>query len=57
MCYVMRACTGLLCRSLGVHISKVRSITLDDWETEHQKVTNLGMERSDLHVQYMSMSM
>jgi hypothetical protein len=33
--YVYIAC----CRSLGVHISKVRSIQLDAWEPELLKVT------------------
>ena len=33
------------CRSLGVHISKVRSITLDDWEQDLLKVMlGLGNE-------------
>lgn len=26
------------CRSLGVHLSKVRSLTLDSWEPEQLKV-------------------
>lgn len=32
--------TSLLsvCRSLGVHLSKVRSLTLDSWEAEQLKV-------------------
>lgn len=30
-------CSGIH-RSLGVHISKVRSVTLDDWDMELQKV-------------------
>ena len=34
------------CRSLGVHVSKVRSITLDSWEPELLKVmTELGNAR------------
>ena len=28
----------VLCRSLGVHVSKVRSLTLDAWEPESLKV-------------------
>jgi len=36
----------LLHRSLGVHMSKVRSITLDSWEPELLKVmTELGNAR------------
>ena len=31
--------------SLGVHISKVWSVTLDDWEPEMQKVTCVGVWR------------
>ena len=27
-----------VCRNLGVHISKIRSITLDEWEHETQMV-------------------
>uniref|UniRef100_A0A3B4AES3 Arf-GAP with coiled-coil, ANK repeat and PH domain-containing protein n=1 Tax=Periophthalmus magnuspinnatus TaxID=409849 RepID=A0A3B4AES3_9GOBI len=30
-------CSGIH-RSLGVHVSKVRSITLDSWDPEHLKV-------------------
>ena len=30
-------CSGIH-RSLGVHVSKVRSLTLDDWEPEIIKV-------------------
>ena len=30
--------TLIRCRSLGVHISKVRSLNLDDWEPESIKV-------------------
>ena len=33
-------CCGIH-RSLGVHISKVKSVTLDDWEPEIQKVGTL----------------
>lgn len=31
--------TRCCCRSLGVHLSKVRSLTLDSWEAEQLKVT------------------
>ncbi|XP_061538407.1 BAR_ACAPs and ArfGap_ACAP domain-containing protein isoform X3 [Phycodurus eques] len=30
--------TGRACRSLGVHVSKVRSLTLDSWEAEQLKL-------------------
>lgn len=41
----MIVCT-VVYRSLGVHMSKVRSITLDSWEPELLKVmTELGNER------------
>ena len=36
-------CVTFFLRSLGVHISKVRSVTLDDWEPEMQKVTCVGV--------------
>ena len=37
-------CVSLICRSLGVHVSKVRSLTLDAWEPEQIKV-NQSMNR------------
>lgn len=43
------ALTGVVAssrRSLGVHLSKVRSLTLDWWEPEQLKVRLTWMERS-----------
>ena len=40
-------CSGIH-RSLGVHVSKVRSMTLDDWETELlDMMVSIGNERSN----------
>lgn len=39
-----------VCRSLGVHCSKVRSLTLDSWEPELLKVQTQMAARSRLRV-------
>ncbi|KAL5491236.1 hypothetical protein EMCRGX_G016484 [Ephydatia muelleri] len=40
-------------RSLGVHISKVRSVTLDDWEPEVQKVIILADRETFIKAKYV----
>jgi Arf-GAP/coiled-coil/ANK repeat/PH domain-containing protein len=46
-------CSGLH-RSLGVHVSKVRSLTLDDWDPEHQKImSSLGNIRVNGILEYI----
>ena len=45
-CYISACVCVTLFRSLGVHVSKVRSITLDSWEPELLRVmTELGNAR------------
>lgn len=39
-----------LCRSLGVHFSKVRSLTLDTWEPELLKVSKGKLIYTDIHM-------
>lgn len=43
-----------VCRSLGVHCSKVRSLTLDSWEPELLKVPTQMVARSRLRVAFNS---
>jgi hypothetical protein len=42
-CVVLLLFTLIHFRSLGVHVSKVRSLNLDDWEPESIKVNILKM--------------
>ncbi len=61
--FLLCFCNAFMHRSLGVHFSKVRSLTLDTWEPELLKVSegklmysNIQLKPVGLHLIYLTIS-